>query len=102
MLWEREGYFDGLSHIHKILEHYMAPFKPGRLMTYVQEDIYGSRLRIDISALPNDPVLIDVRPLVTRCSDVGFIMTEIGLQAAKHFTSVPTLPVDDHIELGYN
>lgn len=88
--------------LHRVITDAIFPFKPGTVATWLDEvDFDDNRrtLHIQAKALKNYPFRLDVDRMMLSYPPNAFI-TEIYQRVFEHFRNRPSIPVEEHIQLG--
>jgi hypothetical protein len=89
-----------VEHIGKIVDHAIAPFEPGQILVFQSNsDTYDIVLQVTVENLRKWPFRTTLS--IQECLLGPSELTQLILDRVfRHFRYRPSLPVDDHIQLG--
>jgi len=77
----------------------VAPFRPGRITLFSDYDIDYMRYRLVVE-VENVPEIFEDQIDPIRCRDAGSYYDDLSKNLLEFYRYRPSLPVDDHIQLG--
>lgn len=86
----------------RVVSDAISPFKPGNAIVWLDEqDFRNNRrtLHVEVGNLPSFPFELDIDRLMLAFTPNVFI-SMIFQKVYEHYKNRPTLPIDDHIQLG--